>query len=67
MIGDTVRLTKDYEIVSVTKDDIQGVAALITASWRFAYRGIIDTAYLDALGEGQRRVGTLRHDLSGGH
>jgi ribosomal protein S18 acetylase RimI-like enzyme len=59
MKGGTMRLPQDYEIVPVTEEDIREVAALTAASWKSAYRGIIDGTYLDALGEGQRWIDIL--------
>jgi ribosomal protein S18 acetylase RimI-like enzyme len=40
---------KGYRIEPVTYDDVEVVASLTAASWKAAYEGIVDAAYLNAL------------------
>jgi ribosomal protein S18 acetylase RimI-like enzyme len=51
--------TRDLLIREATALDAQALAAVQVRSWRAAYRGIIDDAYLDALSVQRRRDGLL--------
>lgn len=47
-------MATDLRIRRATGDDAPAIAALHVASWRAAYRGVLDDAFLDALSVEQR-------------
>ena len=47
-------MTEVDEIREATLSDFPAIAAIQTACWREAYRGLVPDAYLDSVGEGDR-------------
>lgn len=56
---------EELRIRASTREDIPGVSGVLAASWKSAYRGIVDDGYLDALEE-DRWVPLLRDDRQNG-
>ena len=45
---------REFTIRSATREDARQIAEILVEDWQIAYRGIIDSAYLDAMSVEQR-------------